>query len=111
MSIAPWRILLEKDAAYLCVLAILVLPVASCPGIAFGLAALAAGRYPSIMRRRPLTRWRFTGGSIGFGLAQIALGAATASAEAERGGPVLAGAAALWALSIWLGACWMSSRM
>lgn len=112
MPLASWRILLAKDAAYLCVLAILVLPVEFRAGMAFGLAALAAGRYPSVVRRRPVARWRFTGGSIGFGFAQIVLGAAAASAGAERGWPVLAAVAALWALSIWLGARWMTrSRM
>ncbi len=112
MPIAPWRILLAKDAAYLCVLAVLVLPVEFRAGITFGLVALAAGRYPSVTRRMPVARWRFTGGSVGFGLAQIALGAGAAFAEAERGWPVLAAAAVLWALSIRLGAFWMArSRM
>lgn len=54
-----WRILLAKDLAFLLLLAALVLPLAPLPGLAGGLAALAAGHHPSIRRRVPQVRWRF----------------------------------------------------
>ena len=109
MPVAPWRILLQKDEAYLLLLAVLVAPVDAGVGMTFGLVALAVGRYPAVRRRLPVERWRFTSGSIGFGAAQIVLGAAAAFAEAGWGWPVLAGAAAVWVGSVWLGGRWMAA--
>jgi hypothetical protein len=103
LPIAPWRILLAKDAAYLAILLVLVLPVEPVAGLTCGLFALAIGRYPSVRYRLPVTRWRFTSGRVFFGALQIAAGAATIAQPQARWIP-LAIAAAAWCLSLWWGA-------
>ena len=84
-----WRILLAKDVAYLAVLTVLVVPIDLGAGVAFGLMALAFGRYPALRDRLPVQRWRFTGGRLPFGILQMAAGAAAAFAESQHGLPVL----------------------
>jgi hypothetical protein len=107
MPLPAWRILLAKDAAYLSLLFLLVLPTDAVTGLACGLLALAVGRYPALRYRPPATRWRFLSGRFGFGLAQIvACGAAVA--QAERRWAVLGIAAALWAATLWLGGIWLA---
>ncbi|HEY1341458.1 MAG TPA: hypothetical protein VGF59_28300, partial [Bryobacteraceae bacterium] len=69
--------------------------------LTFGLAALAIGRYPAVVLRRPQRRWRFTGGGLRFGVPQAIVGTGLAVAE-QQGGPwFLLGAGALWAVSIY----------
>jgi hypothetical protein len=101
LPLAPWRILLAKDAAYLALLLLLVLPVEPVAGLTNGLLALAIGRYPAVRYRLPVMRWRFTSGRVFFGSLQIFAGAA-AFAQAQYRWVVLAIAAALWFLSL----CW-----
>ena len=103
LPVAPWRILLAKDAAYLALLLLLVLPIEPVSGMTAGLLMLAVGRYPSLRYRLPVTRWRFSSGRVGFGALQIAAGAA-AFAQAQHRATVLAIAAGCWLLSLWLGA-------
>jgi hypothetical protein len=103
LPLAPWRILLAKDAAYLAILFVLVLPVEPVAGLTCGLLALSIGRYPSVRYRLPVLRWRFTSGRVGFGALQIIAGDA-AFAQAQYRWTVLAFAAAAWGLSLWLGA-------
>lgn len=103
LPIAPWRILLAKDAAYLAILLVLVLPVEPVAGLTCGLLALAIGRYPSVRYRLPVLRWRFTSGRVFFGSLQIAAGAA-AITQADHGWFVFALAAALWLISLFWGA-------
>jgi len=98
-----WRILLAKDAAYLALLTILVLPIDLGAGLSFGLPALAVGHYPSLHDRLPVQRWRFTGGRLPFGILQMAAGAAMALAESEHGPVILLPAFLLYMLSVWLG--------
>jgi hypothetical protein len=105
LPVAPWRILLAKDAAYLALLLLLVLPVEPVTGLSCGLLSLAIGRYPSVRYRLPVMRWRFTSGRVFFGSLQIAAGAAVV-AEAQYRSMVLAVAAVLWLISV----CW-AARM
>src|SRR5262249_18397157 len=72
LPLAPWRILLAKDAAYLALVLLLVLPVEPIAGVTNGLLALAIGRYPAVRHRLPVMRWRFTSGRVFFGVLQIA---------------------------------------
>lgn len=106
LPIAPWRILLAKDAAYLMLLLVLVLPVDAASGLTFGFLALAAGRYPSLRYRIPVVRWRFTSGRVAFGVLQIVAGSVASLAEGEHGWPILALAAAAWLVSLGLGGWW-----
>jgi hypothetical protein len=90
-----WRILAAKDAAFLIVLLVAVLPLAIVPGLTFGLAALALGRYPSLYVRLPQQRGRFTSGRVLWGCLQGLVGAILGFAGA------IAMAAALYGLSLW----------
>ena len=103
LPLAPWRILLAKDAAYLALLLLLVLPVEPVAGLSNGLLALAIGRYPAVRYRLPVMRWRFTSGRVFFGFLQIVAGAA-AFAEVRYRWIVLAVAASVWVLSLVWGA-------
>jgi hypothetical protein len=99
LPLAGWRILLAKDAAFLALLLLLTLPLDPAAGLAFGLVALAVGRYPAIRLHLPVERWRFTSGRLLFGILQAALG--TAAAEHLAFG--LPAAAAVYLISLWLG--------
>jgi hypothetical protein len=99
LPLSGWRVLLAKDAAFLGLLVLLALPLDPAAGLAFGLMALAVGRYPAVRLRLPVERWRFTSGRVLFGVLQAALGAAAAE-HVAAGLPV---AAALWLASLWWG--------
>jgi hypothetical protein len=99
LPLAGWRILLAKDAAFLGLLLLLSLPLDPAAAMAFGLVALAVGRYPAVRMRLPVERWRFTGGRVLFGVLQAALGAAAAE-HVAAGLPL---AAAVYLASLWLG--------
>ena len=75
---AGWRVLLARDAAYLGVQALLTVGLDPVAGVAFGMMALAAGRYPSPHSRLRAERWRFAGGRVLFGALQMIAGAAFA---------------------------------
>lgn len=64
LPLPGWRILLSKDAAFLLMLFILVLPLSPQAGLTFGLTSLAIGHWPSVSSRLALKRWHFTGGRI-----------------------------------------------
>ena len=102
LGLRDWQILVSKDAAYLALLAALVAPLSLSSGMAFGLTALAIGHYPSLHHRLPLTRRRFAGGRVFFGVAQMVLGAALSFGAAQQGPIWLLTAAALYAASLWL---------
>jgi hypothetical protein len=107
LPLRGWQILLAKDAAYLGILLILVLPLSPLPGLTFGLAALGIGHFPSVLLRLPQRRWRFTGGRVLFGAAQILIGFALGYAEDHAGIVYLAAAAAAWLCSTaWCGRHW-----
>jgi hypothetical protein len=92
-----WRILLARDGAYLAVTALLTVGLDPIAGLAFGMAALAVGRYASLHAHLKAERWRFAGGRVLFGSLQMIAGATLAFAGAK--GAALA--ALLWAASVW----------
>ena len=72
MPIPGWRILAEKDLAFLIVIVLLALPLSPTAGLAAGLAALTIGHAASVLERREQTRWRFSSGaSFGNGITQV----------------------------------------
>ena len=72
-------------------------------GIAFGLVAIAVGRYPSLRQRANQRRWRFVGGDPRFGVAQVLLGGLAGIGAARAGLWVLAVAFAVYVVSIFWG--------
>ena len=101
LPLRGWQILLAKDAAFLAVLLLLVLPLSVLPGLAFGFTALAIGHFPSVSRPLPQVRWRFMGGRMLSGVPQAVLALAF-GVSASRGAPWLLGVAAL---------CWLASLL
>ncbi len=99
LPLRGWEILLAKDAAYLALLTVLLLPLDVPAGLTFGLASLAAGRYPAVSGVLPVERWRFTSGWVRFGVLQCILGAGLAAAEARQGPLFLLAAALICAAS------------
>lgn len=107
LPLRGWQILAAKDAAYLAILLVLVLPLSPEPGLTFGLTALAIGHFPSVALRLPQQRWRFTGGRAWLGAAQMLIGFTFAYAEAHSGIVYLLVAAAGCAVSVaWCGWRW-----
>jgi hypothetical protein len=95
-------ILLAKDAVFLAILLILVLPLAPLPGLAAGLVALGIGHHDSVLRPMPQHRWRFTGGAIfPTGFFQVILMMATGVAAARQSAWYLAAALAFYLGSLW----------
>jgi len=95
-----WKILLAKDAAFLGILSVLVLPLSPLPGLTFGLVALAVGHIPSVFLQMPVERWRFAGGRVMFAFFQAVPAFALGLAERRQGPLFLAVAAGAWALSL-----------
>jgi hypothetical protein len=106
LPLAGWKLLATKDLAYLTVLAVLVAPLSSTAGLTFGLMAIAIGRYTAITRIAPQRRWRFTGGDIRFGIAQIILGGLAALGAVRVGNLFFVAASCAYALSLYLGGRW-----
>lgn len=97
---AQWRLLMARDAAYLAVQALLTLALDPIAGLAFGMTALAAGRYAALHAGLRTVRWRFASGRVLFGTLQIVAGATLAFA----GLPGAAVALAFWGASLWFSA-------
>jgi hypothetical protein len=95
LPLPGWRIVLAKDAAFLGVLLLAVLPLNVISGVSFGLAALALGRYPAMRVRLPQERWRFTSGRVLAGVLQGFVGVVLGLAGA------IWIAAPLYGLSLW----------
>jgi hypothetical protein len=104
MPLRGWELLLAKGAAFLAVLLFLVMPLNVGAGLTFGLVAVAFGRYPSLVLRRPQHRWRFTGGDIRFSILQIAVGSGLAIGEYRYGPWFFAIAFGAYAVSLYAGA-------
>jgi hypothetical protein len=100
LPLRGWQILIAKDAAFLALLALLTLPLDPGAGLAFGFAALAIGRYPSMKVHLPQRRWRFSSGRVLFGVLQGLVGA-TLGFHAAGGG--LAIAIAMYGAALYLG--------
>ncbi|HEX7286730.1 MAG TPA: hypothetical protein VF532_11155 [Candidatus Angelobacter sp.] len=103
LPLRGWQVLLAKDLAFLLVLSCLVAPLNLGTGLTFGLAVVAVGRWPSLTRRLPQHRWRFTAGEVRFTVLQVVAGTVLA-VEQSRSGPwfVLA-AFVLYLVSLLLG--------
>jgi hypothetical protein len=100
LPLRGWQILIAKDAAFLGLLLLLTLPLDAGVGMAFGLAALAIGRYPSLRVHLPQRRWRFSSGRVLFGVLQGLVGATLGFHAAGAG---LAIAVAMYAAALYLG--------
>jgi hypothetical protein len=100
MPLRGWQILAAKDAAFLGVLLLLTLPLDALAGMAFGLSALAIGRYPSLKVHLPQRRWRFSSGRVIFGVLQGLTGATLGFHAAGAG---LAIAIAMYGAALYLG--------
>jgi hypothetical protein len=85
LPLRGWQILLAKDIAFLGILFALVLPLSLGPGLTFGLVAVTAGRYPSVVFRLQQKCWRFTSGDFRFGVLQMIFGTALGFAVYENG--------------------------
>lgn len=103
LPLPAWQILLAKDAAFLGVLFLLVLPLSPIPGMTFGFTALAIGHFPSLVARLPQHRWRFTGGRASAGVVTAIGGLIMGSfARSVMGPAVVALSVGLYAASLYL---------
>jgi hypothetical protein len=108
LPLPGWRILLAKDAAYLLVVIILVLPLAPLAGLAAALMALAVGHKASVEQPVPQSRWRFTGGAnISVGLVQIFLMFSAGTMVGRTSKLVLLPCLLIYAGSLW----WYGRRL
>lgn len=103
LPIAGWTLLVTQDMTFLIWLAIMVSLLSLRTGIAFGLVAIAVGRYPSLRQRANQRRWRFVGGDPRFGVTQVLLGGFAGIGAARAGLWVLAAAFAFYVVSIFWG--------
>jgi len=101
LPLRGWEILLAKDAAFLAILCVLLLPLDPGPGLTFGLVALAFGHQASVRLDLPQQPWRFASGSLPFGAVQTAAGVAMGFLEHQQGLWVLGAAATACAASVW----------
>ncbi len=101
LPLKGWEILVAKDAAFLTMLLLLVLPLDPAPGITFGLTALAIGHHSSVLTVLPQRRWRFASGQLPFGAFQTAVSLAMGFVEHQRGVLVLLAAFAGYVVSVW----------
>jgi hypothetical protein len=103
LPIAGWKLLVTQDMTFLIPLAVMVSLLSLRTGVAFGLVAIAVGRYPSLRQRANQRRWRFVGGDPRFGVAQVLLGGLAGIGAARTGLWVLAVAFAIYLVSIFWG--------
>ena len=103
LPIAGWKLLVTQDIIFLIPLSVMVSLLSLRTGVAFGLVAIAVGRYPSLRQRANQRRWRFVGGDPRFGVTQILLGGLAGIGAARTGLWVLAVALALYVVSIFWG--------
>jgi hypothetical protein len=103
LPIAGWKLLVTQDMTFLILLAVMVSLLSLRTGVAFGLVAIAVGRYPSLRQRANQRRWRFVEGDPRFGVAQVLLGGLAGIGAARMGLWVLAVASALYLVSVFWG--------
>jgi hypothetical protein len=104
LPIAGWKLFVTQDMIFLISLAVMVSLLSLRTGVAFGLVAIAVGRYPSLTQQANQRRWRFVGGDPRFGVAQVLLGGLAGMGAARMGLWVLAVAFAIYLVSIFWGA-------
>jgi hypothetical protein len=103
LPVAGWKLLVAQDMIFLISLAIMVSLLSLRAGIAFGLVAIAVGRYPSLRQRANQRRWRFVGGDPRFGVAQVLLGGLAGIGAARTGLWFVPVALALYVVSVFWG--------
>ncbi len=103
LPIAGWKLLVTLDMTFLISLTVMVSFLSLRTGVAFGLVAIAVGRYPSLRQRANQRRGRFVGGDPRFGVAQIVLGGLAGIGAARIGLWVVAVASALYLVSVFWG--------
>jgi len=101
LPLRGWEILLAKGAAFITILFVLLLPLDPWPGVTFGLAALAVGHSSTVLEDLPQRPWRFAGGNLLFGIAQVAIAMIVGFLEHQRGIAVLALTAMGYAASVY----------
>lgn len=102
LPLAGWEVLATKDAAFLGLLIVLLLPLSVAPGLTFGFVALAVGHHRSVTLPIPQQRWRFVRGRLlPDGLVQCCGGLALGMAEVQEGALFLEIAAVAYVLSLW----------
>jgi hypothetical protein len=102
LPVRGWQLLVAKDAAFLTVALVLLLPLAPLPGVGAALVCLALGHGPSVEEPREQVRWRFSGGvSVLYGFIQVVAMAAAGSAIAFVGIWLVIPCAGVWLLSLW----------
>jgi len=103
LPVAGWKLLVTQDMTFLIPLSVMVSFLSLRTGIAFGLVAIAVGRYPSLRQRANQRRWRFVGGSPRFGVVQVLLGGLAGIGAARTGLWFVAVALALYVVSVFWG--------
>ena len=105
IPLAGWRILLAKDAAFLVLLLILIVPLEVPASFTAGLAALAIGHYQSVTQPVAEKRWRFTSGVMWpAGALQMFAIFAIGNAVLKYGPLVIAATIVGWIVSLmWFG--------
>jgi hypothetical protein len=101
LPLRGWEILVAKDAAFLGILFVLLLPLDPWPGMTFGLVALVFGHHSSVLLELPQQRWRFASGALPFGAMQTAAGMAVGFVEHQQGFLVLVAAGAGYLASVY----------
>jgi hypothetical protein len=101
LPLSGWQVLLAKDAAFLSLAVVLVLPLAPIAGFGAALVALAVGHHATLHHAREQVRWRFSGGApLMEGLAQCAL-IAMAGSSVGHSVWMMAPCVAAWVGSVW----------
>jgi hypothetical protein len=100
LPLRGWEILLAKDAAYLALLTLMLLPLDLLTGLTSGLVALAVGHHASVRMASPMRRWRFSGSQLFPGLVGGIGGLILGFAEHQRGILFFMIAVAMWVASI-----------
>jgi hypothetical protein len=110
LPLPGWQLLLAKDAAYLAITAVLVVPLSFKAGMTFSFLALAIGRYPSLRQRVPQKPWRFTSGDPRFGALQVIFGGVAGLASVRTSIGFLYLAIVLYAASLYMGNRWWRQK-
>ena len=102
LPLKGWQVLLAKDAAYLGLLLVLVLPLHPLPALTFGLVSLAIGHHSSVRLNLSQHRWRFTAGRLlPVGALQALAGVMFGFLELRTGILVFLSATVLYLASLW----------
>ena len=101
LPLRGWQILIAKDAAFLAILLVLLLPLDPWPGLTFGFVALAIGHQSSVLLELPQQPWRFASGNLPFGAFQAGAAMAVGFLEHQQGPAILALAALVYAASLY----------